>query len=164
MVLDRFEELIAQADRQSLQGWDFSYLNGRMVEESLSFDYLAEVRRRLDDVASMLDLATGGGEVLSQLAPFPGRTVATEAYAPNAPIAARRLRPLNASVVLVEGAPENYSTTATPSLGIPALPFRDGSFDLVIDRHESYLPAEVFRVLRRGGRFLTQQCGGSNHA
>lgn len=40
-----------------------------------------------------------------------------------------------------------------------ALPFRDGVFDLVIDRHSSYWPAEVYRVLSTGGRFLTQQRG-----
>ena len=160
----QFEDLISDADRESMRGWDFSYLRGRMIEQPLSFDYVDKVRTRLDGVASMLDLGTGGGEVLAQLAPFSARTFATEAYAPNAPIAAARLRPLGASVVLVEGAPENYATIESPGLDQPSLPFRDGVFDLVIDRHESYLAAEVFRVLRRRGRFVTQQCGGSNHA
>ena len=32
----------------------------------------------------------------------------------------------------------------------------------MIDRHEAYLSAEVFRILRPGGKFLTQQCGGTN--
>ena len=40
------------------------------------------------------------------------------------------------------------------------LPFADGQFDLVINRHESYVPKEVWRVLRPGSRFMTQQCGG----
>jgi hypothetical protein len=30
----------------------------------------------------------------------------------------------------------------------PLFPFRDGAFDLVIDRHEAYLSIEVFRVSR----------------
>jgi SAM-dependent methyltransferase len=37
------------------------------------------------------------------------------------------------------------------------LPFADGSLDLVIDRHESFNPREVARVLAPGGRFVTQQ-------
>jgi SAM-dependent methyltransferase len=162
--MDQFEQLIAEANQQSMRGWDFSYLRGRMTEEPLSFDYIEEVRKRLGGVASMLDLGTGSGEVLSQLAPFSARTFATEAFAPNAPIAAARLRLLKALVILVEGAPKNYATIESPRLDQPSLPFRNAAFDLVIDRHESYLAAEVFRVLRPGGRFLTQQCGGTNHA
>ncbi|MGH7778695.1 MAG: class I SAM-dependent methyltransferase [Candidatus Binataceae bacterium] len=161
MATNRFDELIAAADAAPFAGWDFSHLRGRMIEEPMPFDYLDEVRR-VNRVASMLDLGTGGGEVLAQLAPLPARTVATESYPPNAIVAARRLRPLGAQVVLVEGAPENYSTVETPVLDRPALPFRSESFEFVIDRHESHLPAEVYRMLRPGGRFITQQCGGTH--
>jgi SAM-dependent methyltransferase len=158
-----FESLIAEAEQAPLEGWDFTHLAGRMVEAPLAFAYVAQVRRRLPGVAAMLDLGTGGGEVLAQIAPLPGTTIATEAYSPNAPVAARRLGPLGASVVLVDGAPENWSTAPSPARCEPALPLRSQAFDLVIDRHESYLAAEVFRVLRPGGRFLTQQCGGRHH-
>ncbi len=41
------------------------------------------------------------------------------------------------------------------------LPFPDGSFDLVINRHESYSPAELKRILKPGGCFLTQQVGAA---
>jgi len=160
----KFEDLISDAERAPFQGWDFAWLDQRMVEDPLSWDYLAQVRRRLDDARSMLDLGTGGGEILSQLSPLPAITVATEAYLPNAFIAARRLSPLRVQVIAVEGAPENYSTLATPDANTPSLPIRDRSFDLVINRHESYLAAEVLRILRPHGRFITQQCGGRNYA
>ena len=42
------------------------------------------------------------------------------------------------------------------------LPFKNNYFDLVINRHEFYLPAEVFRVLKLKGFFITQQVGGYN--
>jgi SAM-dependent methyltransferase len=167
MAKARFEDLISDAEREPFTGWDFSYLDQRMVEEPLAWDYVAQVRRvrrRLTGVVSMLDLGTGGGEVLSQLSPFPALTVATEAYVPNAFVAARRLNPLRARVIAVEGAPENYTTVDAPAANTPALPIRDRAFDLIINRHESYLAIEVFRVLRPGGRFITQQCGGSNYA
>ena len=43
------------------------------------------------------------------------------------------------------------------------LPFADNSFDLVLNRHDSYDINEVRRVLKPGGYFITQQVGGSNN-
>jgi SAM-dependent methyltransferase len=40
------------------------------------------------------------------------------------------------------------------------LPFGNGEFDLVIDRHAAYDPREVWRILKPGGLFITQQVGG----
>jgi SAM-dependent methyltransferase len=159
-----FETLIAAAEREPFEGWDFSHLEGRLVEAPPPYEYLAAVRARLSGVKAMLDLGTGGGERLAELAPFAALTVATEAWGPNVMVAARRLGPLGARVVFAEGAPENWETIATPLRQTPALPFRDAAFGLVIDRHESYLAAEVFRVLEPGGWFVTQQCGGAHHA
>jgi len=159
-----FEALIAEAERATFEGWDFSRLDGRLVEAPPPFDYLAAVRGRMPGADAILDLGTGGGEMLAQIAPFPALTVATEAWGPNVPVAARRLTPLGARVVFAEGAPENWETIPTPRRASPALPFGDAAFDVVIDRHESYLPAEVFRVLKPGGWFVTQQCGGTHHA
>jgi SAM-dependent methyltransferase len=158
-----FQELVAEAEHQPFAGWDFSYLKDRLVEEPVAFDYPAEVRKRLEGVVALLDLGTGGGEVFSQFAPFPPRTFAAEHYVPNASIAARRLQPLGAQVISYEAPMENYVQLGSPRQHQSNLPFRDGAFDLVIDRHEAYGSTEVFRILRPGGRFLTQQCGGSNY-
>jgi SAM-dependent methyltransferase len=65
----------------------------------------------------------------------------------NAPIACRRLAPLGVLVVRCHS---------------PRLPFADAAFDLIINRHEELEPAEVARVLRPGGRVITQQVGGEN--
>jgi len=40
------------------------------------------------------------------------------------------------------------------------LPFNDARFDLVINRHDGFDPLEVYRVLKPGGTFITQQVGG----
>ena len=42
------------------------------------------------------------------------------------------------------------------------LPFENNFFDVVITRHESFDLSEVNRVLKQGGRFITQQVGGKN--
>ncbi|TFG50795.1 MAG: class I SAM-dependent methyltransferase [Gemmatimonadales bacterium] len=100
-------------------------------------------------VGSVLDMGTGGGERLASLAPLPPIACATEAYAPNVPVARRRLTPLGVNVV---------DTTADPD-GI-SLPFEDGAFELIVTRHECFVASEVFRLLQPGGTFITQQCGG----
>jgi hypothetical protein len=40
---------------------------------------------------------------------------------------------------------------------LPLLPFCAAAFHLIINRHESFVAAEVARVLAPGGAFLTQQ-------
>jgi SAM-dependent methyltransferase len=66
------------------------------------------------------------------------------------------LASLGISVEQVDGAPDNVEQNGE----LPRLPFDDDSFDLVSSRHESYVAAEVARVLRPGGVFITQQTGG----
>ena len=155
-----FEQLLAEAEQQPFSGWDFSYLRGRMEEGQPSWNYAALVRARLAAVPAVLDLGTGGGEVLAQLAPLPPRTVATEGYPPNVAIARARLAPLGVAVVPVVGAPDNRDQQ--PGAGSGSLPFPDASFPLVINRHESYYAAEVNRILQGGGSFITQQVGGTH--
>lgn len=133
-------------------GWDFSYLDGRMVEDlsSLTWDYRAAIQARLPRVHSLLDMGTGGGEFLASLKPLPADTCATEGYKPNIPVARQRLEPLGVSVYEVD---EDF----------PALPLEDEHFELVIDRHEAYAPGEVYRVLKHGGLFINQQVDGAGH-
>jgi uncharacterized NAD(P)/FAD-binding protein YdhS/SAM-dependent methyltransferase len=101
----------------------------------------------------MLDMGTGGGERLARLPSRPPRTVATEAWPPNVPVAAARLRPLGIPVIQDEGAPDNK---VQDNADAGRLPFRDGAFALVASRHEAFRAREVSRVLAPGGAFVTQ--------
>lgn len=132
-------------------GWDFSYLTrtGRMVESPYSWNYASIVRKQMKGIQSMLDMGTGGGELLSLLQPFPKKTAATEGYPPNVEVARNRLEPLGVEVVAADGEDR--------------LPFADHSFDLVINRHESYSPHELQRIIAPDGRFVTQQVGGQDN-
>ncbi len=152
-----FEQLIAEAEHQPFSGWDFAYLHGRMEERTTTWDYADQVRGRLPGVDALLDMGTGGGEFLSGLAPLPRRTAATEGYAPNVEIARARLEPMGVEVVPIVGAPDNVDIA--PGEGRGSLPFPDDHFSLIINRHESYYPAEVYRILRPSGTFITQQVG-----
>jgi len=144
-----FEDLVKEGLAATFAGWDFAFLNGRKIEAPLPWDYASLARKRIEDARSLLDMGTGGGEILASLAPLPSRACATEAYAPNVEVARKRLTPLGVTV---------HDTTADPDG--KHLPFEDGAFDLVLNRHECIVATEVRRVLTCGGRFLTQQCGG----
>jgi SAM-dependent methyltransferase len=132
------------------EGWDFSYLQDRMVEADPPWDYLALAKAAASRADDLLDVATGGGEILSSLAPFFGRATAVEGFPPNVAVARRRLEPLGVSVF--------QANTRS------GMPFDDGRFDLVLNRHGGFRAAEMHRVLRPGGVFLTQQVGGDNLA
>ncbi len=147
-ILRSIEDLVAEAESQSFSGWDFTYLKGRFDEGKPSWDYSQNVKSAMIGVERMLDIGTGGGEVLASLQPLPSNTYATETWAPNVEVARMALEPLGVRVA--EVASEEH------------VPFESGYFDLVIDRHEEFWPAEVYRILRPGGVFITQQVGGSN--
>jgi hypothetical protein len=149
-----FDELVGDALSAPFSGWDFSWLAPRSASGALPWSYQREVSRRAAAVEAMLDMGTGGGERLSKLAGRPRLTVATEAWPPNVPVAAARLRPLGVAVVQDEGAPDNTDQNGSQR---GRLPFRDGAFGLVANRHEAFRAAEVGRVLAAGGAFVTQQ-------
>jgi SAM-dependent methyltransferase len=117
------------------------------------------VREAIGQSHLALDIDTGGGELIAQVAAAStGLLVTTEGYAPNVEVAGNRLGPLGIPIVQAASAPDNADQgDADPWRAGSPLPFGAGVFDLVIDRHSSYWPSEVMRVLRSGGRFLTQQ-------
>lgn len=145
-------ERLAQWRREEVQpfsGWDFSYLDGRMIEEAPPWDYLARAAELMQQANSVVDLDTGGGERFLTLRPhWPARVVVTEEYPPNFALVTERLAPLGVQVLNVR------ITDDDP------LPFASGEFDLVLNRHAAFNAAEVARVLAPGGVFLTQQVHG----
>ncbi len=145
-----FEELVAEGVSVPLEGWDFSWFEGRATEERPPWGYAGLMAERMGAVASALDVETGGGEVLATVARPPAFLVATESWPPNIRVARARLRPLGASVVAVDDA--------------PTLPFAADTFELVVSRHPVVvLWDEIARVLQPGGTYLSQQIGaGSN--
>ncbi len=144
-----FDRLIAEANKAHFSGWDFSYLDGRWLEEPPTWDYRQLVTERISAARSLLDMGTGGGEFLASLPYLPPHTCATEAYPPNLPLAKSRLEPLGVRVFEYQEDDQ--------------LPFESGSFDLIINRHESYSPPELARILLPGGLFITQQVGGRDN-
>lgn len=150
-----FDELVSEALAAPFSGWDFSWLDWRRQPTGrLPWSYRREVARRAALAGTMLDMGTGGGERLSRLPARSRHTVATEAWPPNVPVAAARLHPLGIPVIQDEGAPDNMARDGSDR---GRLPFRDGAFGLIANRHEAFEATEVARVLAPGGAFVTQQ-------
>jgi SAM-dependent methyltransferase len=141
-----FEDLVAEAGSVSVDGWDFSWLDGRATEQRPSWGYQTALGARMASARAALDIQTGGGEVLagaSHLAPL---TVATEGWPPNVVRATRLLHPRGVAVVADEDK--------------PPLPFGPEAFDLVVSRHPVVTWwEEIARVLQPGGTYFSQQVG-----
>jgi SAM-dependent methyltransferase len=150
------DDLLREAAALPVGGWDIDRLDDRItVQAPWSYDEL--VRASVRRASSLLDIGTGGGEWLAGYEPRPPLTVATESWAPNVTVAARRLRPLGAHVVHAEAAADNEAQDADPPGG--RLPFAAGAFEAVVDRNEAFVASEVLRVLAPGGSFVTEQAG-----
>lgn len=135
------------------EGWDFSALDGRMSEDAAPWDFDAVCRVELERSRHLLDMGTGGGEQLMGFGEaLPKDTVATEGWAPNVPVAARNLEPHGIPVL-------DWDADREPPV---PMPFGNGRFDLVLNRHESYDVPEIVRVISPGGVFLTQQVGSDD--
>jgi SAM-dependent methyltransferase len=145
---DLFTELKNEYDKH-FSGWDFSYLNGKAIEDSLPWNYQDIIQGYILGKNNLLDMGTGGGEFLNSIKNLPVNTVATEAYLPNVPIATERLSKRNIKVFQVDDDENN-------------LPFNNEEFELIINRHESYNERELNRILKLNGIFVTQQVGGLN--
>ena len=147
-----YEAYLRGAERTLIEGWDFSALDNRMVEQPPPWDYRRLVTDHIGAANRLLDMGTGGGEFLASLDRLPAGVTATEGHPPNVEVAKRRLEPLGVAVVPL------------PEAADAPLPLPDNAFDLVINRHEYYDPQEVRRILAPGGVFVTQQVGGADVA
>ena len=139
----------AEENIAHIHGWDFSHIAGRYTEQDdLPWDYREEILRHLTPDMKLLDLDTGGGEFLRSLNhPFEN-TAATENYPPNVALCKEILLPLGIDF--------------RPGSAAGELPFPDDRFDLVINRHGDFHAEAIFRVLKPGGLFITQQVGAEN--
>ncbi len=144
-----FDSLIEEAQSTPFAGWDFSLIHGRMTQDPPAWDYTDEIKKLLPEATAVLDMDTGGGERIAALADLlPAKVAATESYPPNIETARRLLEPLGVTI----------SVTDSDEL----LPFEDGTFDLVMNRHGSLPANEIARVLLDGGQLVTQQVGSEN--
>lgn len=146
------------ATRAADQNWADSVAGDmeRHYSPGRTWEALARSALPLMETGDVLDIASGDGVLAELLAPHAHRYVCIDTSARVVAAASERLRRLS-NVEVREG-------------DMHELPFRDGSFDLVILMHAltyAHKPAqavaEAARVLRRGGRLLLTSLARHEH-
>ena len=141
----QYDESAGAVSGERATGWEFAWLDGRDMGSEPTWSYPGIARTLIRRAGALLDLDTGSGELLAELAPLPGHTVAVESWARNIPVARDRLS----------------------SFGVPVLtelPGGEDEFDVVLSRHGRLPAADIVRLLRPGGRLLSQQVGSDDLA
>ena len=120
-----------------------------MLLEEPPWSYTNRAKQLMRRASSVLDIGTGGGErLLAMRDRWPETVAVTEGYPPNVRLATERLVPLGVRVV------EADSDEVSP------MPFEDGKFALVLNRHAALHVDEIARILIAGGSLLTRQVHG----
>ena len=148
---DDFDALVREGSAEPIEGWDFSWFDGRAIEDRPSWGYAGRLAPLYSAAEAVLDLQTGGAEVyaeaLAAADPRPSAVLATESWSPNLELARARLADFGGRVYQV---PDDAD-----------LPFTDASTDVVSSRHPTATRFdEIARVLRAGGTFISQQVVG----
>ncbi|HKC04444.1 MAG TPA: class I SAM-dependent methyltransferase [Patescibacteria group bacterium] len=124
-------------------GWDFSHL--KTTEEGQGWDFYKEVLKKVKLTDAILDIGTGGGERILKIAKH-----------------FKSVYGIDHSPSMVSTAKKNLKKTKLKNVKFlmmdsSKLDFPDNYFDIITDRHCDFNPSEVFRVLKMGGYFFTQQ-------
>jgi SAM-dependent methyltransferase len=132
---------------RGFSGWN-DFPAARALDSELPWNYVRRARDLAAGASRILDIGTGGGERLADIAAgLKLRCVATEEWPPNVPLARDRLLRLGFEVIHADD---------------ERLPFGTESFDLILNRHSALDPTDIALMLRPGGTLLTQQVGHDN--
>ena len=141
---DALDALLADVIRR--QGWDFSRMT--VLRQPVPWDYRDVVVRYLRPSDSVLDIGTGGGELLGRLAPSFGHGLGID------------IDPGMIRLAQANSTANNLSFRVS-SDRLEAIP---EAFDVIIDRHASFSLDAVASHLKPAGYFVTQQVGERNMA
>lgn len=124
-------------------GWDFSEV--QVEREGRKWNFFEEVVKRAKDKEAMLDIGTGGGKKILGIADSFNKIVG-----------------IDSSKSMIKTAKDNLENSGVENVEFrlmdsEKLEFADESFDMVSCRHAPYEADEVYRVLKEGGVFMTQQ-------
>ena len=128
-------------------GWNFNKIFERVKTIGKKWNFLETVKTFLKKETILLDIGTGGGEKLLQIAKF-----VKKAYG------------IDISKGMIITAKKNLSESKTSNVEFKLadankLPFPKDYFDVITCKHAPFSVKELFRVLKPNGIFITQQVG-----
>lgn len=129
----------------SVVGWDFSKIDKRKKVVGKKWDFLEIVKGYVTDKTVLLDIGTGGGKKLLEVA----KTV-EKAYG----IDHQQSMISTAHRNLAESKMRNVEFKLADAKN---LPFPEEHFDIIMCRHAPFSAQQVYRVMKPKGIFLTQQ-------
>jgi SAM-dependent methyltransferase len=136
------DELLA--DVRTRRGWDFTGMN--VLRQPVPWEYLEVVPRYLRATDVVLDVGTGAGERLRDLASSFGHGLG-----------------IDVDPEMVRLARENQAAgNVSFRVGSERLESVPGTFDVILDRHAPFDLTAIEAHLRPGGFFITQQVGERN--
>ncbi|MGH3165733.1 MAG: class I SAM-dependent methyltransferase [Trebonia sp.] len=138
--------VVLLAGVRARQGWDFSGMNE--VRQPVPWDYRDVVLRYLDSSDDVLDVGTGAGERLRDLASSFGRGLGIDADPEMVRLARENPAAGNLSFRVCGERLESVAET----------------FDVILNRHAPFGLSAIAAHLRPGGYFITQQVGERNMA
>jgi SAM-dependent methyltransferase len=127
----------------SANGWDFSTVQCEV--DGLGLDLYGEVMKKTGASTVLLDIGTGGGEAVLSISGSVLLAVGIDRSSGMIETAQRNLRQ------------KQVSNVRFLLMDAEHLVFPDGFFDVISCRHADFNAQEVYRVLRPGGIFMTQQ-------
>lgn len=128
-------------------GWSFDKVNYTCVQD-VDFNYYEQVKNHIKNKTVMLDIGCGSAEK------------ACKFFAD-----ASKIFMIDTEIEMLKKAKENVSKLCesvqqkfvlSKASGLKKLKFEDESLDLVVSRHCGANMKEVFRVLKKGGFFISQ--------
>lgn len=136
-------------EKFGIKGWNFDHLERRWFNEPLPWDYLQIVLKYLRDDMQLLDMGTGGGELLKKFNHPIQNTQVTEAWKPNVQLLKQTLAVDGIKVIENENEED--------------LPVADNSLDIITNSHAAFDAKLVKQKLKSNGLFITQQVGALNN-
>ncbi|WP_416353387.1 SAM-dependent methyltransferase [Agrilactobacillus fermenti] len=132
-----------------MQGWDFQHLAGRWSNSSLPWNYTATVLQYLKTTDRLLDMSTGGGELLQSFHHPNQLTTVTESWPPNIQLLQKTLASTGVHVL--------------PTAHEADLPKTKQPFNVITNSHGTFEAQSLFQALAPGGYFITEQVGATNN-
>ena len=130
------------------QGWSFDAINP-LVEDASGYFYYKEVVKQIEPTTVMLDIGCGSGEKAVRYYSNAEKVIMID----NEPEMLKRAES-NLHKCLTENESKHFQIQLGDGDG--KLDFPDDYFDLVVSRHCGANMSEVFRVLKRGGVFISE--------